>query len=116
MGGVLLAWLLPNDVALAVAAAAVFVLGLLLAARMPGKDPGWFVLDEVAAYMLMPLGLGRGGLVLAAAFVFFRLFDITKPPPIKRVEKIGGGWGVMLDDLLAAAYAYPLLHLVLWLA
>ena len=120
LGGVLLASLLPNDLALAAAAVVVFMVGLLLAAKLPGSqahgDPGWFVLDEVAAYTLLPLGLGRGWVVLVAAFVFFRLFDITKPPPIKRIEMIGRGWGVMLDDLLAAAYAYPFVHLVLWLA
>ena len=116
LGGVLLAWLLPDDPVLAGAAAAGFVLGLVLARRMPGKDPGWFVLDEVAAYMLVPLGLGRDWTVLAGAFVLFRLFDILKPPPIRKLEFIPGGWGVMLDDLLAAAYAHAVLRLILWFA
>jgi phosphatidylglycerophosphatase A len=114
LGGVLLAWLLPDDRALAGAAALVFVAGLFLAREIPGKDPGWFVVDEVAAYMLMPIGLGRDWKILAASFVLFRVFDIAKPPPIKKVELIPGGWGVMLDDLVAAAYGYAVLRAVLW--
>ena len=46
--------------------------------------------------------------------MLFRLFDIWKPWPIKRVELIPGGWGIMLDDVVAAAYAHAVLRLVLW--
>ena len=109
-----MAWLLPGDLHLFLAAAAVFAIGLVLANGLRTKDPGWFVVDEVAAYMLVPLGLGRDGFVLAGAFVLFRIFDIAKPPPTKRLEFIPGGWGVMLDDLMAAAYAHAILRLVLW--
>ena len=111
LGGVALAWALPNDMWLAVAAAVVFVVGLLLA---PKGDPGWYVLDEVAAYMLVPLTLGREWLVLGLAFVCFRIFDIAKPWPIRRVERVGGAWGIMLDDVLAAVYAHALLRCALW--
>ena len=53
---------------------------------------------------------------LAVAFVAFRLFDITKPWPIRKFEKLPGGWGVMADDLVAAFYAYALiLPLVLYM-
>jgi phosphatidylglycerophosphatase A len=114
LGGVLLAWLIPGDLPLVLAAAAVFVFGLVLANGLRTKDPGWFVVDEVAAYMLVPLGLGRDGWVLLGAFLLFRIFDIAKPPPIKRIELIPGGWGVMLDDLMAAAYAHAVLRLIVW--
>jgi phosphatidylglycerophosphatase A len=115
LGGVAIAWFCRTDLALLVAAAAVFVLGQVLAARLKGADPGWFVLDEVAAYLLVPIGLGRGWLVWGGAFAFFRLFDIAKPWPIRHLERIPGGWGVMLDDLLAAFYAHAALRLLLWL-
>lgn len=115
LGGVAVAWALPSDPALVAAAAVVFVLGLILAARLKGEDPGWFVLDEIAAYLLVPIGLGRGWLVWGGAFVFFRLFDISKPWPIRHLERVPGGWGVMLDDLLAAFYAHAALRLTLWL-
>lgn len=117
LGGILLAWLMPDDGILVAAAAALFVGGLVLAARIPGddEDPGWFVIDEVVAVMLVPLGLGRGWPILLGSFLLFRLFDITKPPPIKRLERIPRGWGVMLDDVLAAVFAHGVLRLVLWL-
>ncbi|MHC4408547.1 MAG: phosphatidylglycerophosphatase A family protein [Planctomycetota bacterium] len=116
LGGVLLVWLLPGDLPLFLAAAVTFGIGVVLANGLRTKDPGWFVVDEVAAYMLVPLGLGRDGWVLAVAFVLFRIFDIAKPPPTKRLEFIPGGWGVMLDDLMAAAYAHAVLRLIVWFA
>jgi len=78
-----------------------------------GKDPGRFVLDEVAGQWLTCLALwAHGPLVgVGAAFVAFRVFDVAKPPPIRRIERLPGGWGVMLDDLAAAVYA----ALAVWL-
>jgi phosphatidylglycerophosphatase A len=74
------------------------------------KDPGPFVLDEAAGICLTLLFLpprGGWGLVctLAAAFLAFRLFDVTKPPPARQLEKLPDGWGILMDDLAAAVYA-----------
>lgn len=81
-----------------------------------GTDPGWFVLDEVAGYLVVLIGLpllgGSLWVTLAAAFVAFRVFDISKPPPIKTLEKLPGGWGVVVDDLMAGVYGHILLRLV----
>jgi len=101
--------LLPGDVAIAGAAAAVFVLGLMLA---DARDPGWFVLDEVAAFPLVVLGMPRPWWALALGFLAFRLFDIWKPWPIRRVERLPGRFGVMADDVVAAAYAHVVLRMV----
>jgi phosphatidylglycerophosphatase A len=71
-------------------------------------DPGPFVLDEAAGICLTLLfvPVPHGWLVtLAAGFLAFRLFDITKPPPARQLEKLPGGWGILLDDLAAAVYA-----------
>ena len=68
-------------------------------------DPGWFILDEVSGYLIALAGLPLRWEVLAAAFVFFRIFDITKPPPIRRIERAPRGWGVMLDDVVAGVFA-----------
>ncbi len=78
------------------------------------KDPHEFVLDEVAGQWLTCLLFAwRGPLATAvAAFVAFRFFDILKPPPIRRLERIPGAWGVMVDDLAAAVYAAASLYLV----
>lgn len=69
------------------------------------KDPQHIVIDE-AAGVLVALALAPatlGGVVLAVAL--FRLFDITKPFPARSAERLPGGWGVMVDDLVAGVWA-----------
>ncbi len=76
------------------------------------KDPGQCTIDEWAgqAVALLALPVTYGNFKLAAisvgvAFVMFRLFDITKPFPARRAEKLPLGWGVLVDDLVAGVYA-----------
>lgn len=74
------------------------------------KDPGSFVLDEAAGICLTWLALpvfaiGQQVWVAAAVFVAFRVFDIIKPWPAKKLETLPAGWGILLDDLAAAVYA-----------
>jgi len=75
------------------------------------KDARQCTADEWAgqAAALFGLPLGGGGrdwlITAAAAFVAFRLFDIVKPPPVRRLERLPAGWGVLADDLMAGAYA-----------
>lgn len=74
--------------------------------RLTGKkDAGEVVIDEIAAYYMIFLFYPVNIVTLIMGFVMFRLFDITKPYPIKKLEKIDGGLGVMADDILAAIYA-----------
>lgn len=79
-----------------------------------GIDPGPIVLDEVVGMLItlafIPVGI-RGALI---GFVLFRLFDVLKPFPADRLEKLHGGLGVMADDAMAAIYANIALRLVLW--
>lgn len=113
VAGVGLALVLPGDAAIAAAAGAVLVVGTLLARaaeRRFGEDPRWFVLDEVAGYLLAVLLLPRTPWILAGAFVAFRAFDILKPWPIRRTERLGNGVGVMADDVVAALYAQAVLR------
>jgi phosphatidylglycerophosphatase A len=71
------------------------------------------VWDEVTAFLLILAIVPRELAWQAAAFVAFRYFDIAKPPPIRYCERrYGGGFGVMFDDLVAAAYALLLLAAV----
>ncbi|HET7100692.1 MAG TPA: phosphatidylglycerophosphatase A [Terriglobia bacterium] len=69
-------------------------------------DPGHVVIDEVAgqmvAFLLVPHASWK---LLLAGFVLFRLFDVTKPFPAGRAERLPGGWGIMLDDVVAGVYA-----------
>lgn len=78
--------------------------------RYGRKDPGAFVADEVAGYLVAAAWLSAPGWEhLIAAFLVFRLFDITKPPPARRLENLPGGWGIVVDDLVAGVYALLLL-------
>jgi len=70
-------------------------------------DPRWFVLDEFVGFLAAALFLGADSIGAAAlvSFIAFRLFDIAKPFPIGRVESLGRGWGVVMDDVVAGVYA-----------
>lgn len=107
-------WLIPfTPLSLALACAAVTLIGLWAASRVErllGKsDPGVIVIDEVAGMMVSVLLLPRTLPVLVSAFFLFRLFDIWKPFPARESQALTGGLGVMLDDLIAGAYALVLL-------
>jgi phosphatidylglycerophosphatase A len=81
-----------------------------------GIDPGPIVLDEVVG-MLITLAFIPVGLTGAiAGFFLFRVFDVIKPFPAGRLEKLHGGFGVMADDAMAAIYANISLRLLMWLA
>lgn len=70
------------------------------------QDHGAIVWDEIVAFLPVALFANKSPLMLAVAFGLFRLFDIWKPFPIRQVERlVKGGFGVMIDDVLAALYA-----------
>jgi len=99
------------------AGAAAVALGPFAIAHFGRKDPGPFVLDEVAGVCLTMLCLPViGGCrelwVVATAFVAFRIFDVWKPPPCHHLETLPAGWGILMDDLMAAVYANILSQLV----
>jgi phosphatidylglycerophosphatase A len=79
-----------------------------------GIDPGPVVIDEVVG-MLITLAFVRVGVSGAlAGFFVFRVFDVIKPYPAGRLERLHGGLGVMADDVMAAIYANISLRAVLW--
>jgi phosphatidylglycerophosphatase A len=72
------------------------------------KDPGKVVVDEVAGQMLalLPLTLFKPSTpAVMVSFILFRFFDIVKPYPVRRLERLRGGFGIMCDDLMAGVYA-----------
>ncbi|UOQ68652.1 phosphatidylglycerophosphatase A family protein [Hymenobacter volaticus] len=75
-----------------------------------GKDNYRVVIDEVAGMWISVLFVPLTGPRLLAGLVLFRFFDITKPLFIRRMEKLPGGVGVMMDDVLAGVYANVLLQ------
>jgi len=78
------------------------------------KDPQQIVIDEWAGMSITLIGANSGHwLEILLAFVLFRLFDITKPPPVNYLERLPGEWGVMMDDVAAGLIAAALLY---WLS
>ncbi len=76
-------------------------------------DPGQVVIDEVAGQIITFAATPRiSWLGLIAGFVLFRVFDIVKPFPAPEAERIPGGWGIMLDDLIAGIYSMIVLVIV----
>jgi phosphatidylglycerophosphatase A len=76
-----------------------------------GKDPGAIVVDEVAGMTLAALLVPPTPSALLVAFVLFRLFDVLKPFPANDSQRLRGGLGVMVDDLIAGLYALALVVL-----
>ena len=82
---------------------------------MDQKDPPQVVVDEAAGFLLTMYFLPISWVTLLSGFIFFRFFDISKPFPIRRLEKIGGGPGIVLDDLMAGIYAHLAVRILLFL-
>ncbi|NOR21907.1 MAG: hypothetical protein GQ476_04380 [Candidatus Aminicenantes bacterium] len=82
-------------------------------------DPRRIVIDEAFGQLLVLFQIGEswgtGWLPLLSCFLLFRIFDIIKPFPIKKVEALPDGWGIVMDDLVAAVYAGVIINLYLLL-
>jgi phosphatidylglycerophosphatase A len=77
------------------------------------KDPGAVVIDEVVGFLVVMIALPPTWPSLLAGFILFRAFDVIKPPPIRFLEQaVKGGYGVVLDDVLAALYAHITLRVL----
>jgi phosphatidylglycerophosphatase A len=81
-----------------------------------GIDPGPVVLDEVVGMLITLAFIPVGVSAALAGFLLFRLFDVIKPFPARRLESLHGGLGVMADDAMAAIYANVALRGLMWLA
>lgn len=99
-----------RDAALIGAAVLIFFIGVWAAGESEkffGRtDPGHVVIDEVVGQMVTFLLVPHASWkLLLTGLVLFRVFDVTKPFPAGRAERLPGGWGIMIDDLLAGVYA-----------
>jgi phosphatidylglycerophosphatase A len=83
------------------------------AAELGRRDPGRIVIDEVCGQLVALAFLPPGWLPAGVAFALFRFFDIIKPGPIRRLERLPGGWGIMADDVGAGLAAAVLTRLAL---
>ncbi len=84
-----------------------------LTARGAGrKDPSQVVIDEVAGQMIALIGAPLSWKPLLAGFILFRAFDILKPPPVRQLERLPEGTGIVLDDVGAGIYALIVMQLL----
>jgi len=112
-------WLPPSRqllaaILLALTAIAVGIPAATRVARASGlKDPQFVVIDEVAGQLITLIALPVSWKSLLLGFILFRGFDITKPPPVRQLEALPEGAGIVLDDVAAGLYALAIMHLVL---
>ena len=86
-----------------------------LVARGSGfKDPQFVVIDEVAGQLVALIAVPLAWKSFLAGFILFRVFDIWKPFPIRRLERLPEGTGIVVDDLGAGLYALAVMHLLLY--
>jgi phosphatidylglycerophosphatase A len=104
----------PVTLALAVL---VILIGIPAATRVArgsgAKDPQFVVIDEVAGQLVALIAVPLEWKSFLAGFILFRAFDILKPPPVRQLEALPEGAGIVLDDVAAGLYALGLVHLFL---
>lgn len=95
----------------------VILLGIPAATRVSRaaqkKDPQFVVIDEVAGQLFTLIAVPLSWKTLLAGFILFRAFDIIKPPPIRQLERLPEGTGIVLDDVAAGFFAGVVMHLLL---
>jgi phosphatidylglycerophosphatase A len=110
----------PAPAALAIGTAIAAILATLIGipaativARESGReDPGHVVIDEVAGQLIALIAIPADWQHAALSLVLFRLFDILKPPPIRQLERLPTGTGIMLDDVAAGFFALAIAQLL----
>jgi phosphatidylglycerophosphatase A len=101
-------------IALALAAILIGIPAATVVSRASGaKDPQFVVIDEVAGQLIALIGSPLGWKSFLAGFILFRTFDILKPPPVRQIEALPEGAGIVLDDVAAGVYALIGMHLFL---
>ncbi|MBN1526758.1 MAG: phosphatidylglycerophosphatase A [Candidatus Omnitrophica bacterium] len=117
LGGVAVYYLVRSNVILyAFTIFFLFMLGWLFTAEAEriykSKDAKMIVIDEASGMLLALFCVPYSLACIIAGFILFRVFDITKVPPARQLEKFTGAYGVMLDDVIAAVYTNIILQLV----
>ena len=114
--GALLLWLLlPVTFSVQLSVIIIlFVLGVYSSSRMAkyldDHDPSEVVIDEVVGMGISLFMLPHNFLLYLLSFILFRVFDILKPSFIYRIQNLSGGWGIMLDDVLAGLITFALVN------
>lgn len=79
------------------------------------KDPSFVVIDEVAGQLISLIAVPLAWKTFLAGLILFRVFDILKPPPVRQLERLPEGAGIVLDDVAAGIYALAVMQLLLYL-
>jgi phosphatidylglycerophosphatase A len=107
-------WLIPVNIALALLAVAVGIPAATHVARASGlKDPQFVVIDETAGQLITLIGAPLAWKSFLAGFILFRAFDIVKPPPVRQLERLPEGTGIVVDDVAAGLYGLAVMQLLL---
>ncbi|MCL5031227.1 MAG: phosphatidylglycerophosphatase A [Bacteroidetes bacterium] len=83
--------------------------------KVYGEDPSECTIDEVVGMWISLLFVPKNLIISIIAFLIWRFFDITKPSPARQMEKLKGGFGIMMDDVVAGFYSLVLVHLILFI-
>jgi phosphatidylglycerophosphatase A len=104
----------PVAIVLAVVVVSIGIPAATRVARGSGiKDPQFVVIDEVAGQLVALVAVPLAWKSFLAAFILFRIFDIVKPPPVRQLEALPEGAGIVFDDIAAGLYALGAMHLLL---
>lgn len=106
---VLIYWFFINsNFQLIILSAAFFALGVITSAefeRRDGHDPSIVVVDEIVGMWISLLFVQKRIGIVLFSFLVFRIMDVIKPPPARKFDKMSGGIGIMMDDVIAGVYA-----------
>ena len=80
-----------------------------------GKDPSQCTVDEVVGMWISLVALPKTVGIIIIAFFLWRILDIIKPPPARNLERLKGGLGIMIDDVISGIYTLIIMHLVVYL-
>jgi phosphatidylglycerophosphatase A len=80
-----------------------------------GKDPAQCTIDEVVGMWISLVALPKSIGIIVSAFILWRVLDIIKPPPARNLERLKGGLGIMIDDVISGIYTLIIMHLVVYL-
>lgn len=118
LAGVLIYFLIRHNIYLFLSVFTIlYFLGLWAAGKAEDifgkKDDKRIVIDEVCGILLLYLLIPPSRLFLIIGFIFFRVFDILKPYPAKKLENLPRSWGIMADDILSALFSYVIVSIAI---
>jgi len=117
---IIILWLLPHFqlhwmIVLGAALLSIGAISANVVEKIWGRDPGKINIDEIAGMVIALAGLPKTIWLWLTAFIIFRLLDIFKPFPIRSMERLPGGIGIMADDIMAGIYTNLICWFLVWI-